>query len=746
MDIITSPVEDGAAAWLILVAFVGLAGLTIGLLVRRNRRAEDLLRRNADLIGHLNEGVYRSTPGGQQISANAALVRLNGYSSEAEQVASVGDIGAEWYVDPKRREQFQAIIHRDGSIENFVSEIYRHKTRERIWISESARLVRDPKSSAPLYYEGSVRDVTEAVKGQQLTAQFQKLTSQVPGGLFQFCRHADGTFSVAYLSAGWEELTGVRARSDASCDYDFRSGIWPDDLVEYDRLLKESGDNLTRWVCDFRYRTPAGDEKWLHISAQPEAEDDKITWHGRISDISKRKQYEQEIAELAFFDPLTRLPNRRNLLDRMAECMHACAANQQLGALLFVDLDNFKSLNDSQGHDKGDIFLIEAAQRLRASVTADDIVARIGGDEFVVLLRSAGENVSVATRHAMAVARDIVDAMRPGFNLGKLRHFSSASVGVAVFDGSEAGAGEILKRADIAMYQVKVAGRNGAALFDPVEVDRQSTRYRLANDLGAALAENQLELYFQPQIGSDGVVCGAEALLRWQHPTFGQILPDRFVPLAEQFGLAADLQKFVLAKALEAMNGWSQHKRTARLQLAVNVSSQLLSHDDFVPMVREMVEASGVDATLLTLELTETVMAKNQLRVGERMRALKMLGVRLSLDDFGTGYSSLAYLKRLPIDEIKIDGSFVADIETDENDRALVKAIIAIAQSLDLMTVAEHVESAHQEMFLRALGCNVFQGHRYSPAVPIEQFNAILAAAIPADAAGQPQHAMRASA
>lgn len=690
--------------------------------------AADELQRYSELVNNLHEGIYRTTPDGRQLSSNPAFFRLNGYANEAEHVAAVKDIANEWYVDPNRRQEFQEALQRDGKVEDFVSEIYRYKTRERIWVSESARLVRNRRTGTPEFYEGSVHEITETVNRLKLEEQFRKLTNQVPGGLFQFCRHPDGSFTIPYLNLGWEIITGIRPEDEMSNVGQFRKGIDVADLAEHDHRLKESAERLVRWAHEFRYRTPDGQEKWLEVSAQPEAVDGTITWHGYLADISVRKKHEVEIAELAYFDPLTRLPNRRFFLDQMSASIRLRKMQGDVGALLFIDLDNFKSLNDTQGHDVGDAFLIEVAKKLRQAASANDTVARIGGDEFVIILDGAGANVTRGTANAMSVASRLLDLMRPGFSLGSLSHISSASIGIAVFDGSEARPDEILKRADVAMYQAKMSGRNSIALFDPAEIDRQSARYRLASDLAHALTSDELELYFQPQIDAGGSVFGAEALLRWNHPEFDLVMPDQFVSLADQFGLAADMDRLVLSKGMQTLKDWSALRRTSRLRLALNVGVQAFANDAFVPMVRDMITAYGVDASLMTFEVTEHVMAKDQARVAERMRALKQLGIRLSLDDFGTGYSSLAYLKQLPFDEIKIDGSFVTDIETDVSDRGLVRAILAMSQSLGLTSVAEHVENANQEAFLRSLGCNIFQGYLYSRALPIGQFNELLAA------------------
>ena len=590
-----------------------------------------------------------------------------------------------------------------------------------------ARAVRHKKTGNILYYEGSVREITETVKRLRLEEQFRKLTNQLPGALFQFVRKTDGSRSIQYLSPGFWRILDLPQGASIETPQPFEDCIHPDDRAEYHATLETSAATLEAWTHEFRIGTPIGTERWLRVMAHPEAADGAITWHGYLADISIRKRQEIEIEELAYFDPLTRLPNRRLFLHRMAEAIAGCERDGDHGALLFIDLDNFKALNDTQGHDIGDAFLNHVADRLRACVGQRDTVARIGGDEFVVVLASDGSDRSHATRHAVLAANRALSTLRHPFEHGSLRHVASASVGIVVFDGRERRADEILKCADIAMYEAKAAGRNGVALFDPVTMEREAERYKLLGDLRAALAGDQLSLYFQAQVDADGAIAGAEALIRWNHPTLGTVFPDQFVPLAEQSGLNNDLGGFVLAKGIETLASWQRNPRTAGLGLALNVSVQSFASDDFVDGLRQLIEAHAVDATRLTLELTEHVMAKDQTQIARRMAELKRLGVRLSLDDFGTGYSSLTYLKKLPFDEVKIDGGFVADIENGENDRALVKTILAMARNLGLTAVAEHVENIRQQAFLRAFGCDYFQGYLYGKAVPEAQFLALVA-------------------
>jgi diguanylate cyclase (GGDEF)-like protein/PAS domain S-box-containing protein len=730
MNITVSSILDLAASheWLVTANFI--LSVLLGLWMLRYRHLYRHTRiereRIEETIDTLSEGVYRSSPDGKQIKANQALVRLNGYESEEEMLASVNDIAAEWYVDPTRRDDFRTILERDGVVRDFVSEIYRHKTRERIWITESARLVRDKRTGAALYYEGSVREVTETVERLKLEEQFSKLMREVPGALFQFSMKPDNSIEMIYISPGYERLTGIPIREVMKDPTVFFKYIPEEDRALYGRSLGDAWGRQEAWDVEHRFTTPAGQTKWLRVSATPEFKGNEVVWHGHISDISLRKRNELEIWNLAYFDTLTELPNRRLFLDRMDAAITACKEKAQRGAVLFVDLDNFKTLNDTQGHDVGDRYLVQVAARLLDCVGEADTVARIGGDEFVVLLESIGDDNASASRHAINIANRINVAMRQRFDLGDVSHRASASIGIVVFDGQEDQADEILKRADIAMYEVKNSGRDSMVLFDPASLGHASERYRMLADLRETIGNggDELELHFQPLVDGNGHVTAAEALLRWNHPNLGMIYPDRFISLADQFGLANDLGFIVLEKGISTLARWSTEGILGSIGMSINVSANSFTNEEFAPALKTLLETYGVSGARLTIEITEHVTIHDERIVARRMRELKALGVRLSLDDFGTGYSSLTYLKKLPFDEVKIDGSFIADIETTESDRALVSTILAMAQTLGLAAVAEHVETPAQHDFLKEHGCDRFQGWLYAKAMPQDAFAA----------------------
>ena len=441
---------------------------------------------------------------------------------------------------------------------------------------------------------------------------------------------------------------------------------------------------------------------------------------GISTDITEHKQQQQEIHQLAFYDALTGLPNRRLLLERL---QHAVALNQrqpQQGALLFIDLDHFKDLNDSLGHAMGDKLLQLAAQRLQQHLRKIDTLARLGGDEFVVLLTDMHPDAELAIQKAGLIADKIVQLMAEAFMLQERPYSLSASVGVVMFsDGCNAD--ELLQRADLAMYDAKERGRNGVRFFNQQMQAEVSARTELATGLRQAMAQQQFVLHFQPQIQGDTIV-GAEVLLRWQHPDKGLVAPGLFIPVAESSGQILQIGRWVLQQACMQLAEWARHSDTASWYLAVNVSARQLHDVHFVDEVKKALRDNGAVAENLVLELTESQLLQDIDTVIHKMQQLTALGVRFSLDDFGTGYSSLSYLKRLPLSQLKIDRSFVRDILTDANDKAIIKTILALGQSLELAVIAEGVETEPQYQKLLQLGCQQFQGYLFGKPVALAEF------------------------
>ncbi len=473
---------------------------------------------------------------------------------------------------------------------------------------------------------------------------------------------------------------------------------------------------------------------WLSITAVTGASDQVTHYVGTFTDMTDRKQDAEKIERLAFYDHLTQLPNRRLMLDRLGQAVVNVTRRQRQGAVMMIDLDNFKTLNDTMGHAVGDVLLVEAASRLLACVRAGDSVARPGGDEFVVILEDLGERDQAVLR-AEVVGEKIlaslglaypleVDSQEPG--TGPLRYVCTSSIGVALFSDLTVSVDELIKRADTAMYQAKAAGRNTLRFFDPDMQAAVQARAALEVDLRQAIKHGQFLLHYQSQVDARGRIQGAEALVRWQHPVRGLISPTEFIPLAEETGLILPLGQWVLQTACQQLACWASQPATAHLTLAVNVSARQFGLPDFVDLVLSTVRQSGARLDRLKLELTESLLLTHDLDIVGKMTALKAHGVYFSLDDFGTGYSSLSYLKHLPLDQLKIDQSFVRDIVSDPQDAAIAKTIVTLGQNLGMTVIAEGVETIGQRNVLAGLGCLNYQGYFFSRPVPLKAFEALL--------------------
>jgi diguanylate cyclase (GGDEF)-like protein/PAS domain S-box-containing protein len=563
---------------------------------RREREAK-IARAEADyrsLFENAVIGIYRSSLDGRELMrANPALARMSGYETEAELLAAVGDIAGEWYVDPGRRAQFRALLDADGRIDDFVSEVYRHGTRERIWVSESAWLVRS-EAGEPLYYEGTIIDATQ-------------------------------------------------------------------------RVLAE-----------------------------------------------------QRIAYLAHHDALTDLTTRAAFLESLRAAMREKSADRSV-AVHCIDLDRFKDVNDTLGHPIGDELLRVAAKRLRAGLRGDCEIARLGGDEFAVIQRGVAD-----CAQAEAMASRLVRILSARYNIEGVAVHISASIGVIVAaDGAHAE--ELMKNVDIALYRAKAAGGSTYRLFDPAMGEAAQRRRALEIDLRGAVANNELQLYLQPivEIG-DGTIVGFEALLRWRHPQQGMLPPAEFIPLAEETGLIGAIGEWALVEAC------AQAAATAGdFSISVNLSPAQFRTARVVRAVRAALSASGLSASRLVLEITESVLLMDDEQTKASLAELRTLGVRFALDDFGTGHSSLSYLQKFRFDTIKIDRSFVASIGVDQVNATLVRAVVSLGRELGIGVVAEGIETEEQRETLARQGCRLAQGYLFGRPRPAREWLEELEAAQP---------------
>jgi diguanylate cyclase (GGDEF)-like protein len=435
----------------------------------------------------------------------------------------------------------------------------------------------------------------------------------------------------------------------------------------------------------------------------------------------------RELEVLAGQDPLTLLPNRRELMNRLKVALSLATRSGKCGALLLIDLDNFKIINDTRGHVAGDLLLKEVAARLLASVREGDTVARFGGDEFMVMLENLGNNLTSAARQTEVVSEKILEGIRQQYVLAasELGH-STASIGIALFSPGDRSTEELIKQADVAMYQAKDGGRNTTRFYDAAMQAKLIERAAMEEDLRVAVALEQFVLHYQPQVDLAGRVLGAEVLVRWLHPQRGLMAPGQFIALAEEAGLISALGNWVLETACSQLACWAMQPTMCELTLSVNVSSHQFRQSDFVDLVTRILLHTRANPQRLKLELTEGIMVRSVDEVVATMNTLRGLGVGFSLDDFGTGYSSLAYLKRMPIDQLKIDQGFVRDILTDHNDAAIAKMVVALAESMGLSVIAEGVETEQQRDFLAALGCHEYQGYLFGRPLPVKDFETML--------------------
>lgn len=481
-----------------------------------------------------------------------------------------------------------------------------------------------------------------------------------------------------------------------------------------------------------------GEQFWLELEIVPvDFFSRGLThWVAVGRDITERKASEDEIEHLAFYDALTQLPNRQLLMNCLRLALAHTKNPDKTGALMFIDLDNFKVLNDTRGHATGDLLLQKVASRLNACVRLRDTVARLGGDEFVVLLEDLGDDPVAAIAKAKLVAKKVLATLCEPCDLAGIDYYGTCSIGITLINQHQQSVGELLKQADLAMYQAKAEGRNAICFFDPGMQAIATANAALTSELRQGLRNQAFVLHFQPQGGREGHMVGVEALVRWQHPQRGLVLPNDFIAQAEESGLILPLGQWVMETACAQLATWSKRPETRKFSIAINVSVRQFRHPEYVELVMASIKRAGIQAKLLKLELTESLLANDMDVTIAKMGILKEAGVTLSIDDFGIGYSALSYLKHLPLDQLKIDRTFVKDVLTDPNDAAIARTIIGLAQSLGLGVMAEGVETEAQRDFLARHGCHCYQGYLFSKPLPIDELELFIGrmAQAPADA------------
>jgi diguanylate cyclase (GGDEF)-like protein/PAS domain S-box-containing protein len=532
----------------------------------------------------------------------------------------------------------------------------------------------------------------------------------------------DGRQAITFVNDAFERRTGYRREEVLGRSLRLLAGAGtdPQTLARIERAVQRS-EAVSAELLNY---TKGGEAYWVETDLVPFADEGGVNTHWVVveRDITERRQSEDDIHRLAFYDVLTGLPNRRLLMDRIDKLLASSLRDSQVSAVMFIDLDHFKDINDARGHAVGDALLRNAAARLSELTRKADTVARIGGDEFVVLLSNIGADSVRAAHSALGVAEKIRQAIAASFEIEGQEYHSSASIGVTLLPKQGQSADDLLREADTAMYRAKADGRNGIVFFEEAMQADVEQRLTMARDLACALDDGELQMHYQPQVGRGGEVVGAELLMRWRRPDGAMVAPDVFIPIAEQSGLIQRLGHWALRQACEAVLTLAAGGHA--LALSVNVSPSQFRQDDFVDQVRRTLLETGAPAQCLILEVTEGLLIEKFDETIERMHQLAALGLRFSIDDFGTGYSSLAYLRRMPLYELKIDRSFIHDIPGDANGTAIVQSILAMARHLGLRVVAEGVETAAQAEFLGANHCDSMQGYLFARPAP---FSALLA-------------------
>lgn len=466
--------------------------------------------------------------------------------------------------------------------------------------------------------------------------------------------------------------------------------------------------------------------EWLTISAVHDEYGHVNNYVASFIDISERKNNEQKIQNLAFFDPLTGLPNRRLLYERLQQAIIACCRKNTYAALIFLDLDDFKNINDLHGHKVGDELLCHVTSRLKNNVRELDTVARLGGDEFVILLeelKTCKEEAAIQIEH---IVSKLLNALHDPYIFNNHRLTTSASMGVALFNDDQHTPDELMQHADLSMYSAKASGKNSMCFYDPQMQAAVSMSVKLEQDIRRGLMESEFKLYLQPQVNSHGELEGVEALTRWQHPQLGTLGPDIFIEIAERSDLIELIDLEGLRNSCLILSQWAENPRTANLSISVNISTRTLYKNDFTQLIKQLINETKANPLFLKFEITESLLLQDKNKAAIRMQTLRELGFSFSIDDFGIGYSSMSYLQQLPLDQLKIDHSFVRDLPESTSSLAIVRAILAMAQSLGLEVIAEGVENLAQHDSLIGCGCKHFQGYLFGKPVIAECFEKLI--------------------
>jgi len=695
--------------------------------ISARKQAESELRAIADhhrhLFDNLLAGVVVHAPDTRILYANATATRLLGVHAQS----ILGATNSKWRVRrsdgsimPAAEHPVNRALATGANVKNLVIGLRRPSERAETWLICDAMPIHNS--------DGTIRevvvnftDITDLKKAQEALKKSEERLRLALQGSTDALFDWDLVKGEIYYSPRWWSMLGYADAELPSTEQLWRSLVHPQDLDRLQsRLDKFLQSRRETYELEFRLRhvqghyVPVLSRGLILRGADGRAQ----RLSGTNSDITERKAAEEKIHQLAFYDPLTGLPNRRLLMIQLGQALRNSARNGRLGALLFIDLDHFKWLNDTLGHGQGDQLLQQVAARLRGTLRESDMVARLGGDEFLVILEDLSESRQNAALQADLAAQKLLDSCNLPYMLDGVGYHSTPSIGIALFDAATESPDELLKHADLAMYNAKAAGRNKLRFFDAGMQTAVERRVKMDKDLRDGLDREEMILHYQPQVDVTGRVVGAEALIRWQHPTQGLVPPGEFIPLAEQSGLILKLGNWVLRTACETLAVWAGNPAFAALTLSINVSARQLHETGFAAQVLAIIAQTGANPARLKLELTESILVENTETTIASMAALRAHGIAFVLDDFGTGYCSLSYLRRMPLDQLKIDRCFVAGAATSAHDATIARIIIVLGEKLGLTVVGEGIETEAQKSFLIKNGCAIFQGYLFGRPVP----------------------------
>lgn len=720
------PSEQFAASWQYAVwpLFLVLTPATVvlGYLlkdIRRQKRDREALRQSEAQLRAITEAVPDLS---MVLDEDGRYVKIKAPDSDLLFSGGAGLLGRLMadVLPTSQAELFMQLIGRTLASDQAQSIEYDMQTPagRRVFEGRARRL--DIKVNGKRALVFMARDITERV-ALELDRRISAIAFESPQGMLI----TDASTRILKANRAFSEISGysledvvgqpTRMLGSGRQGPEFYQAMW--------RSLQETG----LWEGEIWNRRKCGEvfPEWLTIGAVHDENGLVTNYVASLVDISERKNAEQKILHLAFYDPLTGLPNRRLLRDRLEQATALCRRNGHYAALIFLDLDDFKNVNDVYGHQVGDELLCQVAERLKSALRELDTVARLGGDEFVIMLEGLEPIAEDAGSQVEHIGSKLMLALREPYEVNGQHFFNSASLGAVLFNDEQQSVDELMQCADLSMYSSKSAGKDTLSFYDPRMQEVVSLRLQLEQDMRRGLADGEFVLYLQAQINQYGELQGAEALVRWQHPQRGLLGPGTFIEIAERSGLIAELDLYVLKQGCSLLARWAREPRLAGLSLSVNISSRLLFKDDFIDILHQALADSGANPQRLKLEITESLLLTDKNEAAVRMQTLQAIGIRFSIDDFGTGYSSMAYLQQLPLDQLKIDQSFVRDLPGSSSSLAIVRAILALAESLGLEAIAEGVETPAQHDVLLANGCKHFQGYLFSKPIAIDAFEAL---------------------